>query len=81
MLHLATALAEASLVPGVDTAGMTVLEKLLIVVVAALATIIGILFAKLEASREKLYLDARADAAVDREVAASLKTLIERSKP
>ena len=64
----------------VDTTGMTTLEKLLLFALAGALSVIYYLFSKLEANRERLYSDAKADAAVDKDVAAALKTILERTE-
>lgn len=71
-------LADASIVPGVDTSAMTSLEKLMLLVILALSTVIGILFARLEKSRDRLYEDAKLDGAADRLTAAALKAIAEK---
>lgn len=56
-------------------------HQLLLTTIGILGGVASFLFYRLEVNRNQLYLDAKADAAVDREIAASLKSLVERSKP
>lgn len=69
-------------IPGlpVSTEGMTTLEKLLLVALVGSLSVIYYLFSKLDALRERAYADIKADAAVDRDLAAAVKTLLERTE-
>lgn len=82
ILMMVGGLLAADAIPGVpiDTTGWTALEKVLMVGLVGSLSVVGFLFSRLEASRKMLYDDARADAKVDQDIAAALKTLLERTE-
>ena len=71
----------ADAVPPVAPLTLDALHQMLLGVIGVLSSIIAFLFYRLEASRLKLYEDARNDAAIDKQIAASLQALADRKEP
>lgn len=67
--------------PPVAPLTLDALHQMLLGVIGVLSSIIAFLFYRLEASRLKLYEDARNDAAIDKQIAASLQALADKKEP